>query len=108
MGDITNPFTKAASKLSTLDIISLATAIPLSAVADPMRPLNKIFEATMPETDIGKPSEPPPAPTILTDTTSTTLTAEEKKRRAGLGRSSTVSAGSLSDATTYKPTLLGQ
>ena len=71
-------------------------------------PLPQIIDALKPP-DIGSPPPPPALPTILTDTATDTAEIEKKKRQKALGRRSTVAtSGGLSDAPTYKPTLLGQ
>lgn len=54
--------------------------------------------------DLPEPPPPPALPTILTDDTAA---VEQAKKRKKSGRVSTQSAGSLSDANIYKPTLLG-
>jgi len=109
MGSVGNAFSsvkKGFNGLSPLDIISLATATPWSAAADPLRPLNKLMDLAMPQNDIDQPSAPPKAPTILTDDTAATE-ATEKRKKTGRILTQSRTPGALSDANVYKPTLLG-
>ena len=100
MGNIKN----TVKNFSTWDWVSLATATPISAAWDPLRPLNKITEAmTEP---LPEPDKPPAPPALLSADTASV--EQEKAKRKRSGRNSTILTGGLSGQPTYRPTLLGQ
>ena len=102
-------FTKKFKKLSTLDWISLATALPLSA-ANPLKPLDKIMDiAGLKPEELEMPGAPPPPPEIAAPVLDEIQqVAPKKKKKYGRGSTILTSPSGLSDTSTAKPTLLGQ
>lgn len=92
---------KKVKKLTPLDWISLATAIPISAATDPLRPLNLLSGGT---NELEPPSAPPEPPQVSVATDDDII----RKRKAGRLSTLLTTPGSLSTVQTSKPTLLGQ
>ena len=92
MGDVVKTAKDSIKDWGAKDWLTVATGIPFSERAlDP----GKLYM-----TDPIEPPEPPPEYTPP-------LEAQKDKRKRA-GRQSTILTGSMSEASTYRPTLLGQ